>query len=853
MSDADVRELDAFVSGPLCHIVVAHLQQRLWQLEAIVKEKRQGLKNTFRSWLGGKKVSSPGAAAAVLGGISPAASASGGGGAAAARYLGTSIEAHMRQIADYALFLGDYTLAHSYYRSVASEFKSDKAWRHYAHANEMAARCLALHGGNKHELAEALDKAVISYLRSNSAPGDRAARFATAATLRQLDWTDNAASRARTREVARGLVNQSTNETALLSALLLEQAARCFGSFAAAPMHRQYALYMILAGFRFLSCQQRRYAIRAYAAALRVYEGCGWDAIESHVHAALARTYACLGMVDESVGFFMRLLRDTTQPVDRQAGFLRELCSIMSQASRAEPMAELPLPRFRNGTIRVLLNDNMQLSPAPGAAKPAATDCTSDGAPVLSVAHPLWNPLVEPLLPSAEVSAGNWLTGVTAPSASARLPCAVVGEWVLVSIEVENPSQLKLEMQDVRLRCEHTPEREAVGGAAGTGGGVRAKGLHAVGTVGPVDIDSHHLNLAPGSTAQIELGVRPLAAGTLRLIGVDWTLQNALRGSHTLALHGRRLNSTKQQRMGREYAFSQSLTLTVTKPMPVLRVGIKGMPASLLHGQTCCPTLHLKNDGSMAITGLHARVSHPAFCVLGVGAGAPPPPPPAPAAAASAEATVVHWRRETSPSMPSHDLTKSSILLPTGALQPGQSIQLPLWVRAAAVGVHDLHIVFCYEPEAPSQLLKRRISSLSSRLRVAPSIAFEASLRPAHSCPQTAHHVLALQMRNASEGAALRIAQVSCISANWRLEPLCLGPGGIGTLRTADECTLHLRLSPAADAAPAPAGSAVVDDTTGALGDWHSVRRIAATWRAASPSALLSAHAPLYPVSYCRH
>lgn len=826
MSDTDARELGAFVSGPLCRTLVAHLQQRLRQLEAIVKEKRQGLKNTFRSWLGGKKVSSPGASASGFGGIGLAASASGGGGAAAPRYLSTSIEAHMRQIADYAFFLADYSLAHSYYRSAASEFKSDKAWRHYAHAQEMAARCLALHGGNKRELGEALDKAVLSYLRSNTAAGDRAARFATAAILRQLDWTDYAASRARTREVARGLVNQSTNETALLSALLLEQAARCFGSFAAAPMHRQYALYMILAGFRFLSCQQRRYAVRAYGAALRVYEGRGWDAIELHVHAALARNYACLGMTDQSVGFFLRLLRNSAQPADRQATFLRELCSIVSQDPRAEPMAELPLPRFRNGTIRVLLNDNVQLSPAAGAAKPVASASTADGAPVLSVTHPLWNPLVEPMLPSAEVSAGNWLTGRTAPAASARLPCAVVGEWVLVSIEVENPSHLQLELQDVRLRCEHTPGREAARGAAVAGGDVAADGLRAAATDGPLDIDMHHLALAPGSVARLELGVRPLAEGGLRLLGVDWTLQTALRGSHTLELQGRRLNSTKQQRMGREYAFSQSLSLAITKPMPVLRARLEGMPASLLHGQMCCATLHLKNDGSMAITGLQARVSHPAFCVLGAGACAPPPAPAA--VVAACEATVVHWRRECPPCAPALDLAKRSIPLPSGALQPGQSMQLPLWVRAASLGVHDLHIVFCYEPEAPSHLLKRRISPLSVRLRVAPSITLEASLRPAHSCPQTAQHILALQLRNASEGARLRVAQVSCISASWQLQPLCPGPHALGTLLMADECTLHLRLSPAADAVFVPAGGAVAKDIADARGDFHSVRRIPA-------------------------
>jgi len=158
MSDSDATGLGSFVGGPLCRAVVTHLQQRLQQLEAIVKEKRHGIKNTFRSWLGGKKLSSsPGAAASsVLGGLSAGAGGGAGAGgsgewptAAVPRYLSTAIEAHLRQIADYAFFLRDFPLALSYYRSAASEFKSDKAWRHYAHAQEMGALCLNLNGGSR--------------------------------------------------------------------------------------------------------------------------------------------------------------------------------------------------------------------------------------------------------------------------------------------------------------------------------------------------------------------------------------------------------------------------------------------------------------------------------------------------------------------------------------------------------------------------------------------------------------------------------------------------------------------------------------------------------------------------------
>ena len=38
----------------------------------------------------------------------------------------------MLKLADYLFLLRDYPAALQYYRSAGSEFKGDKAWRHYA-------------------------------------------------------------------------------------------------------------------------------------------------------------------------------------------------------------------------------------------------------------------------------------------------------------------------------------------------------------------------------------------------------------------------------------------------------------------------------------------------------------------------------------------------------------------------------------------------------------------------------------------------------------------------------------------------------------------------------------------------
>ena len=147
---------------------------------------------------------------------------------------------------------------------------------------------------------EAAEKAATTYLKLSGGVGDRPARHATRAVLLQMDLLAHAPPKKReqaTRDVAQALVDQSTQESSLCAALLLEQAALSFRS-ARAPMQRKFAFYLILAGYRYISCSQRRHAVRTYASALRVYSGKGWSHIEDHVHFTLGRNCTQLGRIE---------------------------------------------------------------------------------------------------------------------------------------------------------------------------------------------------------------------------------------------------------------------------------------------------------------------------------------------------------------------------------------------------------------------------------------------------------------------------------------------------------------------------------------------------------------------------
>ena len=149
-------------------------------------------------------------------------------------------------------------------------------------------------------MTTAAETAAQTYITLRQQAGDGAARHATRAVLLQLDLLAHAPPKKRelaVRDIAQALVAQSTHESSVVAALLLEQAALVFRT-ARPPMARKYASYrspltsylaprtshrsprtssahryafhLILAGYRYISCSQRRHAVRAYASALQV-------------------------------------------------------------------------------------------------------------------------------------------------------------------------------------------------------------------------------------------------------------------------------------------------------------------------------------------------------------------------------------------------------------------------------------------------------------------------------------------------------------------------------------------------------------------------------------------------------
>lgn len=76
-----------------------------------------------------------------------------------------------------------------------------------------------------------------------------------------------------------------------------------------------------------------------------------------------------------------------------------------------------------------------------------------------------------------------------------------------------------------------------------------------------------------------------LEEGELIITGVKWSLENVIKGVKIFHIKGKRLNDTKKQRCGREYAEDTRLYVQATPSMPLLNIKLPEFPSSLWKGE----------------------------------------------------------------------------------------------------------------------------------------------------------------------------------------------------------------------------------------------------------------------------
>jgi hypothetical protein len=143
---------------------------------------------------------------------------------------------------------------HNTYNSVKKDFNHDKAWKHFAGAQEMLGITQIFIEDDRPVDCRYFDVAINAYMKCNATLyGCRA----------MLIVTEMLTSRGQFKEASTFFMKMTHEESDLRSALLYEQASMCFLQMKP-PCQRRAAFHLVLAGHRFTKAMQRVHALRCY-------------------------------------------------------------------------------------------------------------------------------------------------------------------------------------------------------------------------------------------------------------------------------------------------------------------------------------------------------------------------------------------------------------------------------------------------------------------------------------------------------------------------------------------------------------------------------------------------------------
>ncbi|KAM9383796.1 trafficking protein particle complex subunit 8 isoform 4-T4 [Pholidichthys leucotaenia] len=796
--------------------LLPHIEKNIRQLnDQLVSRKglSRSLFTATKKWFGGgkapeKSISEPKSTCGLL-------------------YPPEAPELQIRKMADLCFLVQHYELAYSCYHTAKKDFVSDQAMLYAAGALEMAAVSAFLQGGAPRPYpAHYMDTAIQTYrdVCKNMVLAERCALFSAEILKSQGKYS----------EAATLLIKMTSEDSDLRSALLLEQAAHCFINMRN-PMVRKFAFHMILAGHRFSkagqnkeeyqttnplvvkqSGEQRRHALRCYCQAMQVYRERGWSLAEDHINFTIGRQSFTLGQPENAVAAFRQILvSDSRQTATQQGAFLREYLYVHKNVMGPNEisLAQLPLPCIHASATRVYFGHERRLAEG---EKQAATHVSLDQEFDQDLSA-MWCSLEEQLVASANrgvipVSFQPTQCCLNSQTDNLRHPLAVVEEPVIVEVTFRNPLKVSLALSSLSLlwwfTTDSTPSKEKAAGETFTNEETCAVGKsHKDDVVTTEVIQDFHMG--PEETKTARLRLLPHRTGQLNIVGVVYNLSAAptgksaeteagqqdldvlvVWGKQDLKIRGPRLNLTKEDKMVVRHGPDRRLEPIITPPMPLMEVFFLQFPTALLCGEIRKAYVEFCNVSGVPLCGLRVASTHPDFFTFGSQATTPlTPVSPSSAENCSAYKTLAVSLQPGSEStemlVSAKDFSQPSgvmeIPIEGGTLQPGESTQLPLWLRGPdQEGVHEINFLFYYEStekglKISHRVLRHTVFICASRSLSVQASACRSSVPPHHSvedkgCGGTLVFI-DVENINTSEGGVreFHIVQVSSSSRHWRL------------------------------------------------------------------------------------
>uniref|UniRef100_A0A667WW15 Trafficking protein particle complex subunit 8 n=1 Tax=Myripristis murdjan TaxID=586833 RepID=A0A667WW15_9TELE len=788
--------------------LLPHIEKNIRQLnDQLVSRKglSRSLFSATKKWFGGGKVPEKS--------ISELKSTSG------LLYPPEAPELQIRKMADLCFLVQHYELAYSCYHTAKKDFLSDQAMLYAAGALEMAAVSAFLQTGAPRPYpAHYMDTAIQTYrdVCKNMVLAERCALLSAEILKSQGKYSDAATL----------LIKMTSEDSDLRSALLLEQAGHCFINMRN-PMVRKFAFHMILAGHRFSKAGQKRHALRCYCQAMQVYKGKGWSLAEDHINFTIGRQSFTLRQPENAVSAFRHILtNDSQQTATQQGAFLREYLyvykSVMEGSEAGLP--QLPLPCINSSATRVYFGHERRLAEG---EKQAATHVSLDQEYDQDLAA-MWCHLEEQVVAAANrgvvpVNFQPTQCCLNSQTDNLRFPLAVVEEPIIVEVTFRNPLKVPLVLSDLSLLWKFTAKdfskaQDVLTGEA-TGEAITNEKEVLAPTVrtGLIDVITSEVIpeflISPEETKVARLKLLPHKTGQLNILGVAYNLATSssgdmshnllvVRGRQDLEIRGPRLNHTKEDKTLVRHGPDRRLDPIITPAMPLMEVFFLQFPTALLCGEIRKAYVEFCNVSSVALCGLRVASTHPDFFTFGGQATTPlTPVSPTSAENCSAYKTLVTHHGGQSSSTAAVKLvsaedfgqTSGVVEIPVegGTLRPGESTQLPLWLRGPdQEGVHEINFLFYYEStekggKISHRVLRHTVFICASRSLSVRASAYRSSIPLDQSQSQTREEETSGSMLvfidveniNTSEAGVreFHIVQVSSSSKHWWLHK-CINP-----------------------------------------------------------------------------
>jgi hypothetical protein len=265
------------------------------------------------------------------------------------------------------------------------------------------------------------------------------AAFLLADLLRQLG---------RPRDAADVLVRASRDESALSSAILLEQAAWCFKAH---RFDRKFAFHIILAGIKYQAGGLEQHAVRCFQESTALYEGKQWVHIQDYVYAHLAKHLGLLKDFPHALESYLKIVGTGRQSAERQQRFVREFTELCTNhpdalASVVEAQAEAAVAKEAEEAKKKAKEGAAAVATTAATAKAEGKNTelaqqaleAKRAEPAAAAADVVLSDLGVPLVLDAKLAVYQCQNANgTERYNAAKLPPAEVEEWRVMALEME--------------------------------------------------------------------------------------------------------------------------------------------------------------------------------------------------------------------------------------------------------------------------------------------------------------------------------------------------------------------------------------------------------------------------------